>query len=78
MRLIIVRHGESEGNRARRFSHDPDICLTEAGVEQARASGLLIARHFRPASIVASSYHRARHTAQIIAETLGYGGEILV
>jgi len=77
-RLILVRHGESEGNRARRFSRDPDIALTDTGVEQARTSGLLIARHFRPSSIVASSYHRARHTARIIAETIGFGGEVLV
>jgi probable phosphoglycerate mutase len=77
-RLILVRHGESEGNRARRFSRDPDISLTETGVEQARATGLLIARHFSPSSVVASSYHRARHTALIIAETIGYRGEVRV
>lgn len=77
-RLILVRHGESEGNRARRFSPNPDIALTEAGIEQARESGRIIARHFAPASIVASSYRRARHTAAIIAETIGYGGEIAV
>ncbi len=77
-RLILVRHGESEGNRERRFSRDPDIALTETGIEQARASGLVIARRFRPTAFVASSYRRALHTAQIIAETVGYGGEILV
>lgn len=77
-RLILVRHGESEGNQAQRFSPNPDIALTERGIEQARESGRLIAGHFRPSRVVASSYHRARHTAQLIAETVGYGGEILV
>lgn len=77
-RLILVRHGESEGNKAQRFSPNPDIHLTEIGMEQARESGRLIARHFRASRVVASSYHRARHTAQLIAETIGYGGEILV
>jgi probable phosphoglycerate mutase len=77
-RLILVRHGESEGNRAQRFSHNPDISLTDVGVDQARASGRLIASHFRPSRIVASSYHRAQHTARIIAETIGHEGEILV
>jgi len=77
-RLILVRHGESEGNRAQRFSPNPDIRLTEVGVEQARESGRLIARHFRPTRVVASSYHRAQHTARLIAETVGYAGEILI
>jgi len=77
-RLILVRHGESEGNRAQRFSPNPDIKLTEAGIEQARDSGRAIARHFRPSRLVASSYHRAQHTARIIADTIGYGGEILI
>jgi broad specificity phosphatase PhoE len=77
-RLILVRHGESEGNRAQRFSPNPDILLTEVGVEQARQTGITIARHFAPTRLVASSYHRAQHTARIIAETIGYGGEIAV
>ena len=77
-RLILVRHGESEGNKAQRFSPNPDISLTEIGIEQARESGRLIASHFRPTRVVASSFHRARHTAQLIAETVGYGGEVLV
>jgi probable phosphoglycerate mutase len=77
-RLILVRHGESEGNRAQRFSPNPDILLTEIGVEQARESGRLIGKHFRPTRVVASSYHRAQHTARLIAETVGYGGEILI
>ena len=77
-RLILVRHGESEGNKAQRFSPNPDIRLTELGVEQARESGRAIARHFAPTRLVASSYHRAQHTARITAETIGYGGEILV
>jgi probable phosphoglycerate mutase len=77
-RLILVRHGESEGNRAQRFSPNPDILLTEVGVEQARETGRAIARHFQPARLVASSYHRAQHTARIIAETIGYGGEVLI
>jgi len=77
-RLILVRHGESEGNRAQRFSPNPDIALTEIGIEQARESGRLIGRHFRPSRIVASSYHRAQHTARLIAETVGHVGDVLV
>jgi len=77
-RLILVRHGESEGNRAQRFSPSPDIRLTEVGIEQARESGRLIASHFRPTRVVASSYHRAQHTAALISEVVGYEGEVLI
>jgi broad specificity phosphatase PhoE len=77
-RLLLVRHGESEGNRLRRFSLSPDIDLTERGVEQARETGRRIAAQFAPRAIVASSYHRAQRTAALIAEELGFRAEILV
>lgn len=66
-RLILVRHGESEGNRDRRFTQSPEVPITAVGREQARVAGALIARHFRPARVVASPYTRARQTAEIIA-----------
>ncbi len=71
-RLFLVRHGESEGNALRRFSFDPDIRLTSAGIDQARAAGAALARAASPARIVASPYHRARHTAALIADELGH------
>jgi broad specificity phosphatase PhoE len=75
-RIILVRHGESEGNRERRFSHSTDIDLTELGVVQARSSGELIGERFRPDRIIASPYHRAQRTARIIAETIRFQGGI--
>lgn len=77
-RLILVRHGESEGNQVRQFSVSPDIGLTERGVEQARDAGRRIAERFRPAILVASPYRRARLTAALIAEALGFAQPILV
>jgi broad specificity phosphatase PhoE len=71
-RLLLVRHGESEGNRDRRFSHDTDIALTELGERQARIVGATIARDFRPRRIVSSPYRRARDTATFIAAALGH------
>jgi probable phosphoglycerate mutase len=65
-RLILVRHGESEGNRDRTFTQNADVPITAVGREQARATAGLIAKHFRPARIVASPYARARQTAEII------------
>lgn len=76
VRLLLVRHGESEGNRVRRFSKDNNVQLTENGMDQARAAGRRIAARFAPRRIVASPYDRTRHTARLLAETLGYDGEI--
>ncbi len=69
-RLLCVRHGESEGNRDRRFCPTPEVPLTELGREQARQAASLLQRRFRPQRIVASPYRRARETAEVIAEVL--------
>jgi broad specificity phosphatase PhoE len=75
-RLILVRHGESEGNRERRFTTTPSVPLTERGRAQARAVARRIARSFKPELVVASPYARARETAGIIAQALGLAFEI--
>lgn len=77
-RLILVRHGESEGNHLRRFSVTPDIELTERGVEQAREAGRRIGAGFAPHAIVASSFRRARVTARLIAEAIGFAQPVQV
>src|SRR5271170_6281755 len=69
-RLILVRHGESEGNRDRIFTTSPSIGLTDAGREQARAAAERIAAKFKPRIIVSSPYVRAQQTAEIIAARL--------
>ncbi len=70
-RLLLVRHGESEGNRDRTFTQNPEVPLTAFGREQARAAGQHLARRYRPSRIVASPFTRARQTADIIAEVFG-------
>lgn len=70
-KLILVRHGESVGNRDRIFSHGPsELPLTDLGREQAREAAHKIAASFRPQIIVTSPYLRARLTGQIIADIL--------
>lgn len=75
-RLLLVRHGESEGNFERCFSPNPHIELTDRGVEQARGAGRRIAADRAPARIVSSPFRRAIRTARLIAEELGFAGEI--
>jgi len=70
LKLILVRHGESEGNRDRLFTTSPSARLTELGREQALQAARLIARTFQPQTIVASPYARARETAEIIGREL--------
>lgn len=66
-RVILVRHGESEGNRDRTFTQHDDVPLTERGREQARAAGIRIWERYAPTRVIASPFARARQTAEIIA-----------
>jgi broad specificity phosphatase PhoE len=73
MTIFLVRHGETEWNRARRYQGWGDSPLTARGVAQAEAIGhrLRALPEAAAAEIVASPIGRARRTAEIIAECLG-------
>ena len=70
-RLVLMRHGESEGNRERRFTRTPAVPLTDLGREQVRRSGEWIVSASAPVRIVSSPFQRALETAAILAEILG-------
>jgi probable phosphoglycerate mutase len=76
-KLIMVRHGESEGNRDRRFTSSPEVPLTELGREQAREAARRIAKRFAPQRIISSPYRRARQTSDIIAGELALPIEVV-
>src|SRR5258708_12433606 len=38
-KLVLLRHGESTGNRENRFTGWTDVDLSPAGIEEARAGG---------------------------------------
>jgi probable phosphoglycerate mutase len=70
--LLIIRHGESEWNLARRWQGWRDAPLTELGERQARHRAESLAEsRFAPAVVFTSDLGRARRTAEIIAERLG-------
>jgi broad specificity phosphatase PhoE len=76
-RLILVRHGESSGNRDRIFAtHPRSLPLTELGYRQAHLAAKRIGELFRPELVVASAYLRASETARIIAGALALPLEI--
>jgi len=66
IRLIGIRHGESEANAARCYSGQVDAALTARGVEQAQALG----ERFRGVpfdAMYCSNLSRAQKTAEAIA-----------
>jgi broad specificity phosphatase PhoE len=76
-RLVLVRHGESEGNVTRIFTTTPmTLALTELGRKQARAAALVIQAISVPRIVITSPYVRARDTAAIIAQELDLPMEI--
>jgi broad specificity phosphatase PhoE len=69
MAIVLVRHGETEGN-ARRFLQHPETPLSARGEAQARRVATRLAAH-RIGAILASDYARARGTAEQIRDASG-------
>jgi phosphohistidine phosphatase len=68
--LTLIRHAKSEQDTD---DSDFDRVLTEKGVEDAYKMGEHIAKHLpKPDLIISSPAERAAHTAEIIAEQIGY------
>ena len=70
-KLIMVRHGESEGNAIRRFTTSGEAQITDLGRRQAHEAAVKIKLMFKPTLVIASTFLRARETGRIIAEELG-------
>ena len=84
--LILVRHGQSEGNVAAEAAHrdeleridvparDPDVDLSDLGREQAEAVGRWLGSlppDEQPQVLWTSPYRRARQTAEIAVDAAG-------
>ena len=91
--IILVRHGQSEGNVAAERAaqekleridvpaRDPDVNLSELGVEQARAVGRWLSElgdDDRPDLLWSSPYRRARQTAETALEVADFHMEMRV
>jgi 2,3-bisphosphoglycerate-dependent phosphoglycerate mutase len=72
--LVLVRHGESEWNRANRFTGWKDVGLTEEGMAEAhRAGAMLKETGQRFDCAFTSTLKRAHNTLDIILDELGQG-----
>ena len=70
-RLILVRHGQSEWNKANRFTGWVDVDLTQQGIAEAREAGKLLAAEGIETDVIHTSFlRRAIRSAYLMLSTL--------
>jgi len=73
MQLILIRHGESEWNLLNQFTGWTDVGLTENGIQEAQFSAeQILKENIVINTIYTSVLLRSTHTAEIIADTIGF------
>lgn len=70
MKLIAIRHGETEWNKEGREMGQLDSPLTKHGIQQAKAIAKRLS-HYQFAALYSSDLGRAVHTAKIISDITG-------
>jgi broad specificity phosphatase PhoE len=68
--VLLLRHGQTPWNLARRLQGQADIDLDSEGVAQAERAAVVLAK-LRPAAIISSDLVRARRTAEAVAAETG-------
>lgn len=75
--IVFARHGESEANVGNYLAGQMESELTDRGVGQARELGRSLREDGLSFDVIASSpLRRASETARIVAEEIGYTGDI--
>lgn len=73
MKLILLRHGESEWNLLNKFTGWTDVGLTEDGVKEAQFAGQQLIKHrINIQSLNTSHLERAIRTAKIVSEIINF------
>ena len=71
MKLVLIRHGESEWNKLNLFTGWTDVDLTEKGREEAKSAGRLLKENGFDFDICYTSYlKRAIHTLQHVLDEM--------
>ncbi len=72
LKLTLLRHGESQWNRERRFTGWTDVPLTQRGIAQAERAGTFLAAHgFAFDVCFTSTLQRARETLRVVLAAMG-------
>lgn len=67
MKLVLIRHGESDWNRKNLFTGWTDVELTEKGENEGRTAGRLLRENGFDFDLCYTSYlKRAIHTLQFV------------
>lgn len=71
MDILLIRHGESEGDILHVHEGRADLLLTDHGRRQAREMAKVVKEKYMPEVIWASTLKRARETAEILSQETG-------
>jgi broad specificity phosphatase PhoE len=71
MRIVLIRHGQTEWNAVDRIRGQVDVALDEVGLAQAEATARRVARDWSPGALFSSPLSRAVQTAAPLAGLLG-------
>jgi 2,3-bisphosphoglycerate-dependent phosphoglycerate mutase len=76
MKLILLRHGESQWNLENRFTGWKDVSLTETGIAEASFSGnQLLKADIKIRSVYTSILNRATETTDIVTDIINFPKE---
>ena len=76
MKLILLRHGESQWNLENRFTGWKDVSLTETGIAEASVSGnQLLKANSKIKSVYTSLLNRATETTDIVTDIINFSKE---
>lgn len=76
MKLILLRHGESQWNLENRFTGWKDVSLTPTGIAEANFSGnQLLKNNLQIKSVYTSLLNRAIETTDIVTEIINFPKE---
>ena len=71
-RILLVRHGESEANRANQFAGSgSDVPLLERGLRQAELTAQFVVENYKISKVYTSNLQRAYITGKCVADRLG-------
>jgi len=79
MRIFLLRHGETDWNREGRLQGHTDIPMNENGTRQIREAGEYLLKEGESVNVIITSpLDRARMSAEIIADQIGYKKEEII